>query len=93
MMDAIPALTSLLVGPEGPHCRLGVWHNKPIIMVSPSAEAPTVEATWAWYPSNPYCPTRAMAMPAGVALASTATIVPLRVASAGSPWNQIPGSG
>ena len=52
-------------------------------MASPSWEVPTPEATWAWYAPGPRCATPAMATPAGMALASFATIVPRRVASAG----------
>ena len=61
-------------------------------MASPSCEVPTAEATWAWYAPGPHWATNAMAMPAGVAQASTAPIVLRRVASASRSWNQIPAS-
>ena len=61
-------------------------------MASPSWEVPTPEATWARYAPGPHWATRAIAMPAGVVQASTATTVPRRVANAGRLWNQIPGS-
>ena len=61
-------------------------------MASPSWEVPTPKATCARYASRPRWVTPAIAMPAGVVPASTATTVPRRVASAGKSWNQIPGS-
>ena len=52
-------------------------------MASPSWEVPTPEATWVWYAPSLLRATPAIAIPAGVAPASTAATVPGRVASAG----------
>ena len=56
-------------------------------MAPPSWEVPTPEATWVRWASGLLWATPAIAMPAGVGLASTAATVPRRVASAGRSWN------
>ena len=100
MVYAISTLASLTVGAEGPHCRLRVLHQPvhprlygqspdtgqedhglPFLGgADPGSDMGPVRST-------PTLSDRAIAMPAGVALASTATTVPQRVASAGRSWN------
>ena len=98
MVDAIPTVASFLVGAEGPHCRLSVRYKPvyPGLCRQPSdigQEAHDLPCLGGAHPGGDVglvrswptlCdPRHGHALPASVALASTTTIVPRRVASTG----------